>query len=105
MAKDVRYERKEQRENQAASVVHGWGSLRIGGAFDLESFGRAFEMTDDTAIYQNLSEIHVNKERAPNFDWDILVFPSWRTLSRQASEQPGSLGGRALSRSAAFEGP
>lgn len=29
------------------------------------------EVTDDTAIYQNLSEIRVDKERAPNFDNDI----------------------------------
>ncbi len=28
-------------------------------------------VTDDTAIYQNLSEIRVDKERAPNFDSDI----------------------------------
>lgn len=29
------------------------------------------QVTDDTAIYQNLSEIRVDKERAPNFDGDI----------------------------------
>jgi hypothetical protein len=29
------------------------------------------QVTDDTAIYQNLSEIQVTKERAPNFDGDI----------------------------------
>ena len=29
------------------------------------------QVTDDTAIYQNLSEIKVTKERAPNFDSDI----------------------------------
>src|ERR1700756_883443 len=29
------------------------------------------QVTDDTAIYQNLSEIRVEKERAPNFDSDI----------------------------------
>ena len=29
------------------------------------------QVTDDTAIYQNLSEISVEKERAPNFDSDI----------------------------------
>lgn len=28
-------------------------------------------VTDDTAIYQTLSEIQVDKERAPNFDSDI----------------------------------
>jgi hypothetical protein len=28
-------------------------------------------VTDDTAIYQNLSEIQIKKERAPNFDGDI----------------------------------
>jgi hypothetical protein len=28
-------------------------------------------VTDDTAIYQNLSEIQIQKERAPNFDSDI----------------------------------
>jgi hypothetical protein len=28
-------------------------------------------VTDDTAIYQNLSEIQIKKERAPNFDADI----------------------------------
>lgn len=29
------------------------------------------QVTDDTAIYQNLSEIRVDKERTPNFDSDI----------------------------------
>ena len=29
------------------------------------------QVTDDTAIYQNLSEIRVEKEHAPNFDGDI----------------------------------
>jgi hypothetical protein len=29
------------------------------------------QVTDDTAIYQNLSEIQVTKERTPNFDSDI----------------------------------
>jgi hypothetical protein len=28
-------------------------------------------VTDDTAIYQNLSEIQIHKESAPNFDSDI----------------------------------
>ena len=28
-------------------------------------------VTDDTAIYQNLSEIQIKKENAPNFDSDI----------------------------------
>ena len=28
-------------------------------------------ITNDTAIYQNLSEIQMNKERTPNFDSDI----------------------------------
>jgi hypothetical protein len=29
------------------------------------------DVTDDTAIYQNLSEIRVDKEQTPNFDGDI----------------------------------
>ena len=28
-------------------------------------------ITNDTAIYQNLSEIQIDKERSPNFDSDI----------------------------------
>ena len=57
----------------------GWGPQDdIGAVFGLTALTVAFgsvpksgRVTDDTAIYQNLSEIKIPKERAANFDADI----------------------------------
>jgi hypothetical protein len=42
-------------------------------------------VTDDTAIYQNLSEIQLNKDRAPNFDADIANLSQ---MERRYHEKP-----------------
>ncbi len=51
----------------AAGAVFGLTAMTV--AFG--SVPKAGRVTDDTAIYQNLSEIKIPKERAANFDADI----------------------------------
>jgi len=60
-------------------------------------------ITNDTAIYQNLSEIQANKERTPNFDSDISQLSQMegryrerpqlaqqRRVARRATTQPSN---------------
>ena len=46
------------------SIVAGWASVPA-------KPGAPNGVTDDTALYQNLSEIKIGKELAPNFDQDL----------------------------------
>ena len=46
-------------------------------------------VTDDTAIYQNLSEIQVTKERVPSFDSDISRLSQME--GRYREKLPGNL--------------
>ena len=51
----------------AAVIGLGFTSLSL----SLASVPSGNQVTDDTALYQRLSEIRVNHEPAPNFDGDI----------------------------------
>lgn len=50
-------------------------------------------VTDDTAIYQNLSEIQVSKERTPNFDADLEKLS--RIENQYRDKLPGVMAGRS----------
>jgi hypothetical protein len=60
---------------------------------------RSSAVTDDTAIYQNMSEIQVKKEHTPNFDSDIsnLSQMERRYQARPALKQrPRQMAGKAV---------
>lgn len=58
---------KEDRKWFGYGAVIGFVALSIA----LASVPRRGGVTDDTAIYQQLSEIRVSREASPNFDRDI----------------------------------
>lgn len=56
---------------KAAWFLCGWMIGMISLSVTMASVPKASQITDDTALYQRVSEIRVAKQPAPDFDRDI----------------------------------
>jgi hypothetical protein len=73
-------------------------STNVPSSSSADRLSTSSSITNDTAIYQNLSEIQANKEHSPNFDSDIS---SLSKMEGRYRERPQLTSQRRVARRAA----